>query len=183
MKIETVSIKHSFTDAERLQLGEDQSNLLMRKDTLEAQLKATSTQMKADIEACQGQIRAVSSRLSSRYEMRNVECLLMDHRKPGVRFGVRTDNGHVATFRKLRADEMQVNLTDETPEEYIAIGIFPVDSENFDGDFVDLHVFASEFEALRTLPDVTFRDLPVALIGDAKGNHKQRKQPPVGGTE
>ena len=176
MITDRVSIKHSFTDAERLELGENQSNLLMRKDTLEAHLSATTKQIKADVDACQAQIRSVSNKLSSRYEMRNVECILMDHRTPGMRYGVRADNGHVATGRRLRPDEMQIGLTEETPEAYMAIGVFPVDAETIDGDFVELHVFAAEFEALHGCTDVKFRDLPVALLGDAKENHKQAKR-------
>jgi len=176
MKTEKLSIKHSFTDAERLQLGEDQSNALMQKDTLEAQLSATSKQMKANIEECQAKIRGISSRLSARYEIRAVECILMDQRVPGMRHAVRTDTGHITIARKLRPDEMQMELSEAVPEGYVAIGMFPVDADNIESDFLELHVLNEEFEALRGIDGLRFRPLPAALIGDAKANHKEARK-------
>jgi hypothetical protein len=175
MKTEKVSIKHSFTDQERLALGEDQSRKLMEKDTLEATLSATTKQIKADIDACQAGIRVISGKLSSRWEMRTVECILMDHRQPGMRYTVRLDNGHISSGRKLRPDESQMEIT-ETPDNYCAIGLFPVDAENIDGDFLELQILTSEFESVRTLADVQIRNLPTALIGDAKEHHKAGKK-------
>ena len=160
MNTEKVSIKHTFTDEERLALGEEQSQLLGKQDELEAQLKSAKTQIQAQIDAGEANIRNVSSKLRTRYEMRQTECILMDHRIPGMRYTVRTDNGHVATGRKLRSDEMQVKITDEPPEKYVAIGTFPVDAEEVDAEELELKVFADELELLQKIEELKFKRIP-----------------------
>jgi hypothetical protein len=171
MQTEKVAIKHSFTDVERLSLGEEQSELLGKQDELEATLKSAKTQIQAQIDACDASIRSVSSKLRSRYEMRNVECILMDNRVPGFRYVVRLDNGHVATSRKLRADEMQMKLEEGTPRMFVAIALLPVDADTVDAEAVEVKVFEDEFEALRALPDVKMRDIPASL-GEGKKKGK-----------
>jgi hypothetical protein len=163
METEKVIIKHSFSDEERLVLGEEQSELLGKQDELEATLKSAKAQIQAQIEAGEANIRTVSGKLRSRYEMRNVDCILMDHRIKGMRHVVRIDTGHVVKGRKLAPHETQISLTTEKPAEYVAIALLPVDDRAVDSDFLELHVFQEEFDILRVLPDVQMRDIPLAI--------------------
>jgi hypothetical protein len=160
METEKVIIKHSFSDEERLTLGEEQSELLGKQDELEATLKSAKAQIQAQIDAGEANIRTVSGKLRARYEMRNVDCILMDHRIKGMRHVVRIDTGHVVKGRKLAPHETQTTLT---TEEYVAIAMLPVDDRAVDSDFLELHVFQEEFDILRALPHVQMRDIPLAI--------------------
>lgn len=163
METEKISIKHTFSDQERISLGEEQAELLGKQDELEATLKSAKTQIQAQIDSCEAQVRAVSSKLRSRYEFRDVECLVMDHRISGYRHMVRADNGHVVKVRRLRADECQIKISDAAPSNYVAIALLPVDDRATDGDFIELKIHEDEFELLRKLPDVTLRDIPLGI--------------------
>ena len=167
METEKVSIRHTFTDTERLALGEDQARLLLKTDELEASLKSAKTQIQAQIDECAAKIRGVSSKLRDHTEFRDVDCMIMDHRINGTRHVVRMDTGHVVKARKLRPDECQVELTTEPAKEFIAIALCPVDDRAVDADFIDLKIFDDEFEVLRKCPDIKLRDIP-KMIGEKK---------------
>ena len=64
------------------------------------------------------------------------------------------------TGRKLRSDEMQVKITDEPPEKYVAIGTFPVDAEEVDAEELELKVFADELELLQKIEELKFKRIP-----------------------
>lgn len=175
MQTERTNIKHTFSDDERLALGDQQAQLLSKQDELEAQLKSAKAQIQAQIDSAEAEIRAVSSKLRARYEFRDVECIVMDHRVNGTRHMVRTDTGHVVASRKLRPDEMQIELSDSEPQSFVAIAALPVDDRAIDADFVELPVFEDEFEALRHCPDVRMRDIP-PMLGSGKKAEKPEKK-------
>jgi hypothetical protein len=163
METEKISIRHTFTDGERLELGEEQARLLMKQDELEAQLKSAKTQIQAQIDAAEAETRAISSKLRDRAEFRNVECLILDHRINGMHHVVRMDSGHVVKARKLRPEECQQTLTTEPPKEFIAIALCPVDDQAVEAELIELKIVDDEFEVLRKCPDVKLRDMPKAI--------------------
>lgn len=166
METEKVNIKHSFTNIEQLAFGREQAQQLGKKDELESQLKSAKTQFQSQIDVCSASIRVVSNRLMTGYEMRDVDCIVMDNRVPGYRHLVRMDDGHIARVRKLQAHERQMKINEGLPVEFTAIIMFPVDDQDYEGDYVELHVVDEEFEMLRTLPDLKVRDLPKAMLGE-----------------
>lgn len=164
METEKVNIKHSFTNIEQLAFGREQAQQLGKKDELESQLKSAKTQFQSQIDVCSASIRVVSNRLMTGYEMRDVDCIVMDNRVPGYRHLVRIDNGHVARVRKLAAHDRQMKITETAPTAFAAIVMFPVDDEDHEHDYVELQVTDDEFEILRSLPDLKIRDLPKAML-------------------
>ena len=166
METEKVTIKHSFSDTERLALGEEQSELLGKSDELEATLKSAKAQIQAEIEACEANIRTVSTKLRSRYMMRSVDCMILDHRVHGMRHIIRMDNGHVVKARKLAPHETQIKLTTEEPAPFVAIALLVVDDRAVDADWIELHVLQAEWDILRVLPDVKTRDIPKGLFSE-----------------
>lgn len=166
METEKVNIKHSFSKEEQLGFGRDQAQLLGKKDELESQLKSAKTQIQSQIDECSASIRVVSNRLITGYQMRDVECIIMSDRIPGMRHSVRLDTGHVARVRKLAAHERQLKITDTAPKEFVAIGLFPIDDEGYQGEFDELPVIDEEFELLRGIVDIAFRDMPKALLAE-----------------
>ena len=171
-----LQIRHSFSDSERLALGEEQCKALGKLDELEAHLKAVATMIKAEIEGQKAAIRVVSSKLNSKYEMRDIQCAICDHRIPGCRLVVRLDTGHVVKRRKLEPHEMQIKLTDEAPPPYVAIALLQVDDESVkDVDAIEIHVYEDEYDALRALPDVRMRSVPKAIAGDTPKPKDKKK--------
>lgn len=163
METETVNINHKFSDPERLALAEEQSRLLSKQDSLDAKLKCATTQIKAEIAECIERIRVVSTKLLNKHEFKDVECLILDHRRDGERHVVRMDTGHVVKVRKLRADERQIKLpgvNGEPQKDYVAIAYCQVDDNAVEADVVELRVYDDEFEVLRKCPDVILRDVP-----------------------
>src|SRR5260370_40066831 len=122
METEKVNIRHAFTDTERLSLGEEQARLLGKKDELDASLIAVKRQKQADIDETEACIRRGSSKLRDHAELRDNDCLVMDHRAVnGTRHVVRMDTGHVVKARSLRPDETQQKLTTEEPKQFGAL--------------------------------------------------------------
>jgi hypothetical protein len=155
MEIERLPVRHTFTDQERLELGEQQARLLLKSDELEATLKSVKAQVQAQIEECDAGIRVVSSKFRDRSEFRDIDCLALDHRINGMRHLIRTDTGHVVKVRKLSPYEQQQKLLpDEEPQPYVATGTFPVDDNTVETDFLLLNLYADEVELLKNCPDV-----------------------------
>jgi hypothetical protein len=166
METEKVTIKHTFSDMERLALGEEQSEFLGKLDELEATLNSAKKQIQAQIAEAEAHVRGISSKLRVRYDMRSVECMILDHRVHGMRHIIRMDNGHVVKARKLAPHETQIKLTTEEPAPFVAIALLMVDDRAVDADWIELLVLQVEFDILRALPDVSMRDIPKGLLAD-----------------
>lgn len=163
METEKVNIRHSFTNSEQLVFGREQAQLLGKKDELESQLKSAKTQFQSQIDVCSASIRVVSNRLMTGYEMRDVDCIVMDNRILGYRHLVRIDTGHISRVRKLAPHERQMKIQESEPSAFAAIVMFPVDDNDYEPDYVELHVTEEEFELIRNLPDLKIRDVPKSI--------------------
>lgn len=142
------SVKYTFTRDELVQIARDQArhhgSLTQAEEEFEnakSAHKTRITRLEADISDC-------TRKVSSGYEMRSVECLVLKFR-PNNDFAllVRTDNGRVIRKRKLDTAEKQPTLSDKTPESYAFEADFYEDAEGDLAAMVADHVPLYEAEA------------------------------------
>ena len=172
MKTDYLSIRYSFSEHEIADLAREQSRALADKSNKESDLKAVKKDYESQIAMLDAKVSSISTRVSSGFEMRNVRCILMDHRIAGFRLVVRTDNGHVTRRRKLDPEDMQMKLTEEAPAPYYAQAGLIVDDEGWDAEGCVIPVFEDEWEVLRTLRDVKMEP----IIGKDKRIEEGKKK-------
>lgn len=158
MITESVSVRHTFDQRDLAEMARDQARVHGRIETLSLEYKGVAGDFKARIAGAAAEMSGLTARINSGFEMRSVDCLVLDEREEGYRFVVRLDTGHIVRRRKLAQEERQLTLTTKKPRQYVAAAILPVDDEEWKVEAYLTRLYEDEFEALRKLPDVKMTD-------------------------
>lgn len=179
MTTEEVNLRHSITDKEMADLAREQAQKLQAKRVAEQELESIRSVYKARITEAEAQVGAISARIQSGFEMRNVRCMIINERPEGYRLIVRMDSGHIAFRRKLEQAERQIKLT-EVNEPFIGVAFLPIDDGSWnDADFFQCPVRQDEFDVLRAIqPPIQFGELkPVrAQLGPGSKENGDKKK-------
>jgi hypothetical protein len=155
IKKDVLSLKHTFSPAERLQLSDDQSEKLGKIEALKSELKQVQLMHKADIEENEAAVRALTQKIRARYELRPVECMVLLDRVPNHVITIRLDTAHVARYRKMTdgekreaIDAAQQTLPGVVPERDYVVELH-VDDDSVADNSCTLRLDADEFEAIQ----------------------------------
>lgn len=91
----TRSLECKLTDSEKLSYAKEMSERIGKKSASEDQLKAATTQIKADIAGHDARIQAIASKLTSGTEYRDVECEIRYDWKKKIKEIIRKDTGEI----------------------------------------------------------------------------------------
>lgn len=80
-KIEVKSVKYNFTPEEMLEMGQRLSAAISEARNIEDDLASVKAQFKAKMEAAGGQISSISSKIASKFEMREQRCRVVYYAK------------------------------------------------------------------------------------------------------
>lgn len=177
METDSIQIKHSFSDHELAKMGREQAEKIDRKSTLEVEFNGIKKQYASDIAAADTDIKKISARVYSGWEMRSINCLVLDHRHTGYRLLIRLDNAHIAKRRKLSVDEMQMKINTEKPPALTVIATLHVDAEDWDVDATEVHLTDEEFERFKGLDIISVRPAPLALAEPEPPKPEPEKSP------
>lgn len=112
------SLKCLLTQDEKLKLGDKVAQTVQRMRSKEDALQEVSSQIKAEIKACQAEMNADTTKLANGYEYRSVDCRVYYH-SPGKGWKrvVRLDTYEEVRVDKMGEREMQQNLFEEVTRE------------------------------------------------------------------
>lgn len=122
------SLKCLLTQDEKLKLGDKVAQTVQRMRSKEDTLQEVSSQIKAEIKACQAEMNADTTKLANGYDYRTVDCRVYYHSPyKGWKRVVRLDTGEEVRVEKMGDWELQQNLFEEvqtvsTPEPPPAAG-------------------------------------------------------------
>jgi hypothetical protein len=156
---EDVQLRHDLTDAEMAGLARKQANAIEQAGVLKKDLEAIKKDFGGRIALAEAEIGGISSRVNSGWEMRNIKSILVDERPEGYRLVIRTDNGHIARRRKLNPEERQIKISTDTPKPLAFSVLLPVDDTGWETDFYEVPLYEDEAEALRHVPNLTFKPI------------------------
>lgn len=160
MHTEEIQLKHTLADSELAKLAKDQANAIERKKGLELEVISIKKDYAGRVAIADSEIAMFSARVNAGWEMRNVRCIIADHRPEDYRLVIRTDNGHIAIRRKLEPEERQMKLSTDAPRQYAAAAILTVDDENWDVDAAQVPLYDDEIEILGKIrPAIQFLPL------------------------
>ena len=129
METFTEAVKYTFTRDELVSIARAQARHHGELSKAEEEFENVKSANKTRVTRIEADIADCTRKVSSGYEMRNVECIALRFRPDSNHsMIVRTDNGRVIRKRKLSQDEKQPTLT-ETPERYSFEADFYEDSE------------------------------------------------------
>lgn len=178
MHIEVVSLRHELTDSELAALAKMQSNALGKKAAADAELAAIKKDFGGRIALAEAEVTNYSQSINTGWEMRNVNCILIDERPEGYRLVVRSDNGHIAKRRRLGPEERQMKIGDN-PElrTFVASALLPVDDETWtETDVFQVPLYQDELDMLRLAK-------PVIQFAPPPGRHRQIEAPGADSTQ
>lgn len=125
-------VKVVFTDAEVADFARGLAQANRKRSSIEQQKKEVDTQLKAEIEAENTNIKRLSDHISNGHEYRNVECRVdLDTPEDGKRSIVRLDTGEVVKVQPMTDMDRQMRLELKTAEE-ARIAAEPVAEEKAD---------------------------------------------------
>jgi len=102
--------KVDFTPAELKEFAEDMAQKMGTLIEKERAKKEVTSQFKAEIEALDGEIKSLASKVRNKFEYRTVQCeIVRDYEKKEISY-IRTDTGEVHRERAMNAEELQVLL-------------------------------------------------------------------------
>lgn len=175
MIIEDVQLKHNLTDKETADLARTQAQSLDKLRTAKTELESVKKDYAGRIALAEAEIQAVSAKVHTGWELRNIRCLLLDERPEGYRLVVRTDNAHIVKRRILEPHERQLNLTTEQPRPLSFSVILPVDDEAWEADFYEAALYDDEVAVLKDIPGLQFKPVQrhARQITDGKDGKKK----------
>jgi hypothetical protein len=107
---ETLYLRHDFTDAERLQMGDDLAQAHNRMASIEEEEAVMKAQIKDRKAAVEQTIGTLYRNLNNRFEMRNIGCTIV-YDQPNVGEVTYLDpDGKVAKTRPMTESERQMDL-------------------------------------------------------------------------
>jgi hypothetical protein len=113
VKIETISARHDFTDAEKIQLGSKIAELTQHKARTEEEKKVAMGEWSNKVKSIQSEISNVSGKISAGFEMRDTECEVVLDWKAGKKTYTRKSDGKVIETRSITDPERQQKLFEE----------------------------------------------------------------------
>ncbi len=119
-------VKVVFTDAEVADFARGLAQANRKRSSIEQQKKEVDTQLKAEIEAENTNIKRLSDHISNGHEYRNVECRVdLDVPEDGKKSIIRLDTGEVVKVLPMTDMDRQMRLELRTAEEAAAIAANP----------------------------------------------------------
>lgn len=115
-KIEERLVRYEFSEEEKLEIGQRLAGAVAAVARLEDQKKSFMSQIKSEIDSKSLQVNADSERLRSGYEMRYVECEVVNAYIDRMVRWIRLDTGETAFERPMKSNEMQMKV-DEAIEQ------------------------------------------------------------------
>ncbi len=121
---ETLYLRHDFTDAERLQMGDDLAQAHNRMASIEEEEAVMKAQIKDRKAAVEQTIGTLYRNLNNRFEMRNIGCTIV-YDQPNVGEVTYLDpDGKVAKTRPMTESERQMDLPlDEKTDDQAAASV------------------------------------------------------------
>lgn len=116
IKIEKISARHDFTEAEIGELGKKLAGLTAHKTRTEEEKKVVVGQWSMKVKEIQGEIASVSANLTNGYEMRDTECEVQFDWKSGKKTYVRVLDRKVIETRNVTDPERQQHLKFEADQ-------------------------------------------------------------------
>lgn len=117
-----------LTEAELLDFGQQLARACSDHERAESQRKLTAAQLKGDVDAKAAMVERLTSIVSSKEEVRKVDCLwLMNNPKPGQKSLVRLDTHASIEQRDMTGEDVQGELELEERES-------PNSAQESDGD-------------------------------------------------
>jgi hypothetical protein len=104
---EKLSLMVVLTDAEKLAYAEQSADAHNRKCASEDNIKAYSTQAKAEIAGYEAQINMLSNKISMGKELRSVECSIHYDFDTKQKTWFRNDTGEIAKTDIISEEELQ----------------------------------------------------------------------------
>lgn len=155
----TETVRYTFTRDEKVGIAEDLARCHTDLQTIEEELANIKADYKAKTTAKDAELSQHKNKITSGYEMRQVNCLVLKFRPDEKsKLVVRLDTG-VTRKDKLTEGETQMVLTTEEPEPYAFEADFFGEDRGGVQDLIAYHVplTAKESELLREV--VTVRPL------------------------
>ena len=120
MELITESVRYAFDQSELVDIARSQARHMNDKAALEEQFDQLRADHKGKLARVEVDVSSCTRRITSGYEMRTVDCLVLKFRPDGDHtLVVRTDSGRVVRKRRLAADEKQLKLTTEEPPPFV----------------------------------------------------------------
>lgn len=109
-------IEHKFSSEEMAQIAKDITDHLGRKDELEERLKSIKADYKAQAEQLDAELRNLTRKHRSGYEMREVRCDIVRDVDRGIVQFVRQDTKEIVSERPMTSEERQLTFGDLDPD-------------------------------------------------------------------
>lgn len=117
-KRETRNVKYQFTRAELGELSDLLATAVTQRGDLERQKKSFDAQLKGQIEAESERITVLAAKVTSKFEMRDVEVtFLYDVPLPGQKTAIRVDTGAECGVEQMNDRDRQGRLSLATESE------------------------------------------------------------------
>jgi hypothetical protein len=113
--VTTRSIKHVFTEDERLEMGRRLSDAYVAVDEAKSRLETFKAQMKGEIKGYEGIIMASVAKLHTGYAMESIECEVINDYEAGMIQYRSLNTDEIVDSRPMTEAERQVEI--EFPEE------------------------------------------------------------------
>ena len=104
------SLKYTFTEDERKGLAVDLSQAVRVWEEKEAQKKAITSQLKAEVDQAQSSMAILAGKHRDGYEYRQTKCEETRDFNSKTVTVIRLDSGEIIEERKMRNDELQMEL-------------------------------------------------------------------------
>ena len=105
-------LKYYFTEEERAELGERVARLVEERENLDAEKKLAAKKYGQEIAEIDGEIGSVARLIRKKYEIRSVECDVINDYKAKTVVVMRIDTGEPVESRPMTPDELQGRLFD-----------------------------------------------------------------------
>ena len=103
-------LRYDFSEDEKQELAQGMARKVTEAEDLEDQKKAVTSEYTAKINAAQAEAQSKAKKLTSGYEMRNIECEeIFDYKQTEVRV-IRLDIGEQVERRGMTNYELQQNM-------------------------------------------------------------------------
>ncbi len=133
---ETLFLRHTFSEAERLKMGDELAAAYNRQADIDNEENVVKSQFKERRATIEQKISSLSRNLSNGFEMSNVECRLeWDSPNPFEVSYVRNDTNEVVRTRPMTEQERQLDLPLQEPTTEAAVEASVEKSQNAADDF------------------------------------------------
>lgn len=122
-KLTKENLQYTFTREELLVIGKDLGEKQIQLRQLDDDRKKAADEWKSRISTAESQISSMSSKVTSGYEYRDIDCEVVINEPPGKKTCRRLDSMAVVWVRELSAEEKQRTLSLSDDSEPVADNI------------------------------------------------------------